>query len=459
MFKHSIGKLFEKAFEETIRLAVTGLSGSGKTVFITSLINQFLHGKPFLKNISESDFIGARIIGNPDLLLREFRYDQAIEKLSVENPSWPESTKGSSSIRLAIRFTPREGWRKKVGGSRVINLDIIDYPGEWLLDLPLLKQSFEEWSTFTLGKCREEPRRTLALEWLEYMEEIPPHHDFDEDKGRKASELYTKFLKRCRESNHRLSFLQPGRFILPGELEGAPILMFCPLSKPENGHHDYNSDSYYSVMQKRYESYKSQVVEKFYREQFARFDRQIVLFDALNALNCGYECFKDMSQALQMIMESHNFVKPGFMNRLFRIKIDRLLFAGTKADHITNDQHRNYEALLKAMVTKLDNNVRFLDIETKTMTVASVKCTNTTVTDYEGMQLPVLVGKPVNDKKGIQYTGQVPDHIPRPEEWSNINFKTIDFLPHRYMDNNGEGLPHIRVDNVFRFLLGDKFES
>jgi uncharacterized protein len=37
-----------------------------------------------------------------------------------------------------------------LGGRRwarpTLNLDIVDYPGEWLLDLPLLSLSFAEWS-------------------------------------------------------------------------------------------------------------------------------------------------------------------------------------------------------------------------------------------------------------------------------------------------------------------------
>ena len=41
------------------------------------------------------------------------------------------------------------------------------------------------------------------------------------------------------------------------------------------------------MMARRYEAYKAHVVRPFFRDHFARLDRQIVLVDALSALNSG----------------------------------------------------------------------------------------------------------------------------------------------------------------------------
>ncbi len=43
------------------------------------------------------------------------------------------------------------------------------------------------------------------------------------------------------------------------------------------------------MMERRYEAYKTHVVKPFFREHFARIDRQIVLVDALTAINRGPE--------------------------------------------------------------------------------------------------------------------------------------------------------------------------
>ena len=51
MFKsinREINQIINRGFDRTLRLAVTGLSRSGKTAFITSLINQLLQMHIFL---------------------------------------------------------------------------------------------------------------------------------------------------------------------------------------------------------------------------------------------------------------------------------------------------------------------------------------------------------------------------------------------------------------------------
>ena len=40
-------------------------------------------------------------------------------------------------------------------------------------------------------------------------------------------------------------------------------------------------------MERRFEAYKTHVVKPFFREHIARLDRQIVLIDAMQALNAG----------------------------------------------------------------------------------------------------------------------------------------------------------------------------
>ena len=48
------------------------------------------------------------------------------------------------------------------------------------------------------------------------------------------------------------------------------------------------------MMERRYEAYKDVVVRPFFRDHFARLDRQIVLVDALAALNAGPDAVQDL---------------------------------------------------------------------------------------------------------------------------------------------------------------------
>ena len=72
---------------------------------------------------------------------------------------------------------------------------------------------------------------------------------------------------------------------MPGDLEGSPALTFAPL--PDLGEGRARTGSLRAMMERRYEAYKTHVVKPFFREHIARLDRQIVLIDAMQALNAG----------------------------------------------------------------------------------------------------------------------------------------------------------------------------
>ncbi len=88
--------------------------------------------------------------------------------------------------------------------------------------------------------------------------------------------------------------LTPGRFLMPGDLEGSPLLTFFPLATARRGRDATRHLA--SLLARRYESYKAHVVKPFFRDHFARLDRQIVLIDALAALNQGPAGLDDLSR-------------------------------------------------------------------------------------------------------------------------------------------------------------------
>ena len=42
-----------------------------------------------------------------------------------------------------------------MAGPRTVHLDIVDYPGEWLLDLALLDKDYAAWSREALARAEE----------------------------------------------------------------------------------------------------------------------------------------------------------------------------------------------------------------------------------------------------------------------------------------------------------------
>ncbi|MBF0381023.1 MAG: YcjX family protein [Magnetococcales bacterium] len=453
----AVDNLTHLAMDRRVRLAVTGLSRSGKTAFITSLIHQLLNGLdganlPFFSVIAENRFLGTKTMLQPNMEIPAFQYEQFVATLTGEKPEFPKATDGLSEIRLAIRFQPANFISRQFSKTATLYLDIVDYPGEWLLDLPLLNLSYAQWSEQIFAFCKQEPRSVLAAEWLEYLNSIDLNRSADEDTLRKASHLFTTFLHGCRAKNTGLSYLQPGRFIIPGDLKDAPILTFCPLTAATG---TPAKNSLYEVMEQRFESYKELVVKKFYYDHFSKFDRQIVLVDMQKALNHGSGSFADMQSALQGILNSFSYGSSNLLARLFQPKIDKLLFVATKADHVAANQHPNLERLLNRMVVRPVNEAVFQGVEVKTLALSSVVCTQTVVRDHHGRRLSFVKGMPIGRTEEVMlFPGEIPEAIPSLADWEENRFNFLDFQPQKY--GSGGTIPHLRMDQAIEFLLGDK---
>ncbi|MBF0358191.1 MAG: YcjX family protein [Magnetococcales bacterium] len=457
--KKAVDNITHLAMDRRIRLAVTGLSQSGKTAFITSLIHQLLHGLsagnlPFFSVVAENRFLGSKTMLQPNMEIPAFQYDKFISSLTGEKPEFPRATDGLSEIRLAIRFQPGSFISRQLSKTATLYLDIVDYPGEWLLDLPLLNMTFKEWSEQLLNFCSEEPRTALAAEWLKYLQNIDSSRVADEETMRQASQLFTKFLHDCRTKKTGLSYLQPGRFLIPGDLKDAPILTFCPLASSSNSP---PKGSVYEVMEQRFESYKERVVKKFYRDHFSKFDRQIVLVDLQKALNHGPGSFGDMQSALQGILNSFTYGNSNLLTRLFQPKIDKLLFVATKADHVAANQHPNLERLLNRMVVRPVNDAVFQGVEVKTLAISSVVCTQTVVREHHGRRLSFVKGVPKGQSEEVLlFPGEIPETVPSLTDWEENRFNFLDFQPQLATSGSGGSVPHLRMDQAIEFLLGDK---
>ncbi len=91
-----------------------------------------------------------------------FDYENHVRTL-VDGPALAEFDHRHQRTRLVIDY------QRQNGADRSLTLDIVDYPGEWLLDLPLLNKSFEQWSAESLALSREGPRAKLAAPWHDHL--------------------------------------------------------------------------------------------------------------------------------------------------------------------------------------------------------------------------------------------------------------------------------------------------
>jgi len=467
--KNKSSDLFSRTIDQHITLAVTGLSRSGKTAFITSVVNQLINEGSgtklsFFDPVHYGNFIAAKRVPQKNFHVPRFDYDLAMSALTHSEPAWPEPTHGISELRIAIRYQPKKSLLKYATNMATLTLDITDYPGEWLLDLPMLNQTYQEWSEQTCHLLASGTRAEYSKEFIEKVSKIDPFQDVNEDFLAELSKEYTELLHTFRYKLG-LSVIQPGRFILPAELAGAPILEFLPFPAfnqlDANEYQNASDDSFIGMLRARFIEYKEHVVRKFYQQHFLKFDRQIVLVDCLTPLNEGPDSFADLQLAMNMILESYSYGQSGIFSRLFSPKIDKLLFAATKADHVTPEQHSSMVSLLNQLVYQSKHKINYEAIEIETLAVASVKSTQSGKSLYKGQQVPVIQGDTLSNKKDpvskmlTVFPGSVPDKIPDDEYWKNSRFNFINFSPLENLTQH-ESLPHIRMDQVLQFLLADK---
>src|ERR1700744_2291030 len=162
-------------FNPTVRLGVTGLSRAGKTVFITARVHGLTRGGrfPVFEPFATGRIARARLAPQPDDAVPRFDYENHVRTL-IEARRWPDSTVDISELRLVIDY------QRQNGAERTLTLDIVDYPGEWLLHLPLLHKSYEQWSGESLALSRGSARVALASSWHAYLSGLNAQGPADE---------------------------------------------------------------------------------------------------------------------------------------------------------------------------------------------------------------------------------------------------------------------------------------
>jgi uncharacterized protein len=167
----------------SLRLGVTGLSRSGKTVFITALVHALMAGArlPLFSAMGEGRIRKVSLAPQPDDAVPRFPYEDHLAALTGSDRHWPESTRRISELRLVVEYESKASW---TGGISTLAIDIVDYPGEWLLDLPLLGKSYADWSRETLALARQKPRLPLAGDYLALVDETSASGEAEEAKAR-----------------------------------------------------------------------------------------------------------------------------------------------------------------------------------------------------------------------------------------------------------------------------------
>jgi predicted YcjX-like family ATPase len=448
----------------SINLAVTGLSRAGKTVFITSLVHNILsalhqpHRMPLLTVVRDGRLIAARLADGKTGRLKRFPYEENIAHMAANPADWPEPTVDISEIEIDIRFVPAGALGFMLGrignGAATLKLKIIDYPGEWLLDLPLLTQSYCDWSRATMKLCRQGLRADTARDFLSLVSDRRYDGTASAEDAKRMHDAYRQHLRDAR-NQHKLNFLQPGRFLGPDSPAEPSYMWFAPLDIPE-GVRNAPKGTLAALMEQRFEVYKTEAVTPFYTEHFRNYSRQVVLVDVLGALLAGREVFEDTRRAIDAILESFRYGHSGIIRRLLRsARIEKVLFAATKADHVPEVQRDHLAALLRNMVAASSLDVASSSASTEVTALASVISTEDDTQVIDGQRVQVVVGKRIgSDTRAQFFVGNVPARPPK--SWGKPFLNIPEFEPPIIDVSPTDGIAHINLDLALDYLIGDQ---
>lgn len=470
-----------------VRLGVTGLSRAGKTVFITALVRNLVAGGrlPFFGAQAEGRIIRAYLEPQPDDAVPRFAYEDHLAALAAVPPRWPDSTRQVSQLRVTIEYEPSSRMRRILsstlgaalgpdGAVHRLHVDIVDYPGEWLVDLAMLDQTYAAWSEQALSAARAPHRSEAARQFLALQAGGDTTGATAEQTALTGSAVFTAYLAGARKLEPSLSTLTPGRFLMPGDLAGSPLLTFYPMDAEAA----QQQLKLATLLSRRFESYKAKVIKPFFHDHFARLDRQIVLMDALSAINTGPAGINDLAQAMTAVLAAF---KPGtntWLSSIFRRRIDRIMFAATKADHLPQTSHDRLEALLRSLSEQAMQRAMFAGAEVKVLALSALRATRDADVKSGNTTLACIAGTPLAGEQlgtklfdGRTETVLFPGDLPadpaayfrQPAGFDNGDgsaMRALRFAPPRIVLANADGtappLPHIRLDRAIEFLIGDK---
>jgi predicted YcjX-like family ATPase len=334
----------------TKHIVVTGLSRSGKSTLFTSLMAQLIQRSQAQTTQDSLPFLTALPINRIEKVslyaldnVPFFPYQQNMQALVARQ--WPAPTTNITAFALEIRLRRSNKFIQKALSSECIRFEIYDYPGEWLMDLPMMHKSYTDWSAQVLAQQQSEPQLSLAKDWQQTLIQF----DFDTvptpERVSVLVDAYRQYLLKAKADG--VSILQPGALLLPPDDYDWPGQGFCPL--PSKVTCD-KSHAWFLVFNKHYQHFIKQWIKPLSNRFFSHADKQIMLIDPLEGLHYGRDYLAEMKEAMSHLTSSFVYGKRSWFESFYmKPTIAKVAFVATKADLIPHAEYDNMLLLLKEL--------------------------------------------------------------------------------------------------------------
>jgi predicted YcjX-like family ATPase len=160
-----------------------------------------------------------------------------------------------------------------------------------------------------------------------------------------------------------------------------------------------------------------------------------------------------MRYSIRKILQNFTYGHNNFITKIFGLKIEKVIFAATKADLIPKDQIQEYKLLLEEMIGDIKKELNVEHIETEVTVLASVKSAETVYAKIDGKKVSCIKGVVEGENApSIHYVGTLPKSLKGEEIWKR-EFKFPKFKPPRFPLSNTKAPDHIRMDRIIYSIL------
>ena len=437
------------------KIAVTGSFGSGKSVFMLSLLQQLnefdsrifkLNSKRNQENIEIKKVSSLRIRNENEA----FPYATLIQKLmKIGGGTWPHRSSALLRYRALLsrsdRLLPQE-------------LEFFSFPLERVIDLSLIKTpKYDDWSDQVLFKINEDQQAVrLARKYFQHLDsaEINPEHLITSYKHTLAQFIfeYKTFvapstfmigLDGDRITGGSVESVSQGRFVGLGPLETDQPREFIPLS----GIVRMRFPQLAEQMQKHFQIYQQQLTRPLFQE-FNQSKVLVILIDIPALLAGGRSAFNEQLWLLDQLSFLLKRRKEGQL--LGRNHVEKIAIIANKCDLIRPFER---EARLPTLLHELtDEFALSLD---PSIQIGRFLCSPCVAT-REHQDPERLVGRLMNNAQNSDRLEKVFDvpALPRhwPKDYAPRDFPFSKVWPPALRAH--EKLPnHYHLDDVFRFIM------
>ncbi|BFT32191.1 YcjX family protein [Alteromonas sp. D210916BOD_24] len=339
-------KLADVFSKETHRFTITGLSRSGKSMLFTSLITLLKSRSeegyaclPLLRYLPPSKVLDMRI--EPLEGYKPFPHLTNITAL--ENGQWPDATEEAYGFKLVVRLKQTASIKRHVLPHSDVVFEFIDYPGEWITDIPMLSKTYAQWSDSAWAQLSSGPQQYFADAWKTQVNRFDFEQPPTPERIQHLVNAYRDYLIEAKTNG--ISLLQPGSFLLDSSDFDWLEYGFTPL--PSSITSDV-SHPWYKAFDAHFRTFQTKWLTPLKQSIFKETDKQIILVDLFEGLNHSRQHLYQLKETLSHLADTFVYGQSNWLSRniLKKEQIGKVAFVATKADLIPASQRPNLLQLL-----------------------------------------------------------------------------------------------------------------